>query len=170
MAKLVYEVGMSVARQGITKLVIVNGHGGNGPALHFAAQLINRDAHIFTCVDTGETSDADINAMSDVPNDVHAGDIETSTTLAVRPELVRMDRAEKFIPRFSSKYLDFTSQRGVGWYARTNRITPSGIFGDPTRASVEKGERMWEIMIHHLVQLVTSIQGLPLDEIYQTRY
>jgi creatinine amidohydrolase/Fe(II)-dependent formamide hydrolase-like protein len=170
MAKTVYEIGMNVAKHGITKLVIVNGHGGNGPALHFAAQLINRDAHIFTCVDTGETSDADINAMSDVPNDVHAGDIETSTTLAVRPELVRMDRAEKFIPRFSNKYLDFTSQRSVGWYARTARITPTGIFGDPTRATREKGERMWEIMIHHLVELVTSIQGLPLDEIYQKRY
>jgi hypothetical protein len=53
LAKLVYEVGMSAARNGVTKLVIVNGHGGNAPALHFAAQLINRDAHVFTCVDTG---------------------------------------------------------------------------------------------------------------------
>ncbi len=169
LSRLVYEIGMSVARQGITKLVIVNGHGGNGPALHFAAQLINRDAHIFTCVDTGETSDAEVNAMSDVPNDVHAGDIETSTTLAVRPELVRMDRLEKFIPRFSSEYLDFTAHGGVGWYARTAKITPSGVFGDPTRATREKGEKMWEVMIDHLVRLVTSIQGLSLDEIYQQR-
>jgi creatinine amidohydrolase/Fe(II)-dependent formamide hydrolase-like protein len=169
LSRLVYEIGMSVARQGITKLVIVNGHGGNGPALHFAAQLINRDAHIFTCVDTGETSDAEVNQMSDVPNDVHAGDIETSTTLAVRPELVRMDRLEKFIPRFSSEYLDFTARGGVGWYARTAKITPSGVFGDPTRATREKGEKMWEVMVEHLVRLVTSIQGLSLDEIYQQR-
>ena len=107
--------------------------------------------------------------MSDVPNDVHAGDIETSTTLAVRPELVRMDRAEKFVPRFSSKYLDFTARGGVAWYAETARITPSGVFGDPTRATREKGERMWEIMVERLVGLVTSIQGLPLDEIHRTR-
>ncbi len=66
MARLVHEIGVSVARQGITKLVIVNGHGGNAPALHFAAQMINRDAHIFTCVDTGETSDAEVSAMSEV--------------------------------------------------------------------------------------------------------
>jgi creatinine amidohydrolase/Fe(II)-dependent formamide hydrolase-like protein len=169
MARLVYEIGMSAARQGVTKLVIVNGHGGNAPALHFAAQLINRDAHIFTCVDTGETSDADVNAMSDVPNDVHAGDIETSTTLAVRPELVRMERAEKFIPRFSSAYLDFASKGGVSWYARTAKITPSGVFGDPTRATREKGERMWEVMVERLVGLVSSIQGLSLDEIFQKR-
>jgi creatinine amidohydrolase/Fe(II)-dependent formamide hydrolase-like protein len=169
LARLVYEIGMSVARQGITKLIIVNGHGGNGPALHFAAQLINRDAHIFTCVDTGETSDAEVNAMSDVPNDVHAGDIETSTALAVRPDLVRKDRMEKFIPRFSSKYLDFTARGGVGWYAQTAKITPSGVFGDPTRATREKGEKMWDVMVEHLVELVTSIQGLSLDEIHQRR-
>jgi creatinine amidohydrolase/Fe(II)-dependent formamide hydrolase-like protein len=160
---------MSVAHHGTTKLVIINGHGGNGPALHFAAQMINRDAHIFTCVDTGETSDADIEAMSQVPNDVHAGDIETSTTLAVRPELVRMELAEKYVPKFSSRYLDFTSRRGVGWYARTARITPSGVFGDPTQASRSKGEKMWEIMIRHLVELVEALKGMTLDEIYHKR-
>jgi creatinine amidohydrolase/Fe(II)-dependent formamide hydrolase-like protein len=169
MSKLVYEIGMSVAHHGITKLVIINGHGGNGPALHFAAQMINRDAHIFTCVDTGETSDADIEAMSQVPNDVHAGDIETSTTLAVRPELVRMELAEKYVPNFSSKYLNFTSRRGVGWYARTAKITPSGVFGDPTQASRSKGEKMWEIMIRHLVELVEALKGMTLDEIYHKR-
>jgi len=167
LAQFMYEIGMSAAKQGITKLVIINGHGGNSPALHFAAQMINRDAHIFTCVDTGETSDADVEAMSQVPNDVHAGDIETSTSLAVRPELVRMDRAEKFVPRFSSKYLDFTSRRSVGWYARTAKISTSGVFGDPTKASRQKGEKMWEVMVRRLVELVESLKGMTLDEIYQ---
>jgi creatinine amidohydrolase/Fe(II)-dependent formamide hydrolase-like protein len=169
MSRLVYEIGMSVAQHGITKLVVINGHGGNEPALHFAAQMINRDAHIFTCVDTGETSDKDIEAMSDVPNDVHAGDIETSTTLAVRPELVKMELAERFVPKFSSRYLDFTSQRGVGWYARTAKITPSGVFGDPTLASRSKGEKMWEVMIRHLVELVEALKSMTLDEIFQRR-
>jgi creatinine amidohydrolase/Fe(II)-dependent formamide hydrolase-like protein len=105
--------------------------------------------------------------MSQVPNDVHAGDIETSTSLAVRPELVRMDRAEKFIPRFSSKYLDFTSRRSVGWYARTAKISTSGVFGDPTKASKKKGEKMWEVMVRRLVELVESLKGMTLDEIYQ---
>jgi creatinine amidohydrolase/Fe(II)-dependent formamide hydrolase-like protein len=107
--------------------------------------------------------------MSEVPNDVHAGDIETSTSLAVRPELVRKERMEKFIPRFSSKYLDFTARGGVEWYAQTAKITPSGVFGDPTRATREKGERMWEVMVERLVELVTSIQGLSFDEIFQRR-
>jgi creatinine amidohydrolase/Fe(II)-dependent formamide hydrolase-like protein len=170
LSQLVYEIGMSAARHGVTKLIIINGHGGNSPALHFAAQMINRDAHIFTCVDTGETSDPDIEALAETPNDVHAGEIETSTTLAVRPELVRLKSARKFIPRFSSRYLDFTSKRSVGWYARVAKISPSGVLGDPTKASPEKGKKMWDLMVKNLVELVEDIKSLSLDEIYQKRY
>jgi len=170
MARLVYEIGMCAAHNGITKLVLVNGHGGNGPALHLAAQMVNKDAHIFTCVDSGETSDPDVEAMAETRNDVHAGEIETSTTLAVRPELVDLSRAPRSVPRFSSGYLDFSSTRGVGWYARTARISRSGVMGDATKASREKGERMWEVMIRRLVEMVEDLKGMSLDEIYQRRY
>ena len=170
LSQLVYEIGMSAARNGITKLVIINGHGGNSPALHFAAQMINRDAHIFTCVDTGETSDPDIDALAETPNDVHAGEIETSTSLAVRPELVKLKSARKFIPQFSSRYLNFTSKRRVDWYAHIAKISSTGVLGDPTKATAEKGKRMWDYMIKHLVELVEDIKSLSLDEIYQKRY
>lgn len=168
--RIIYDIGMSTVRHGITKLVIINGHGGNSPALHFAAQMLNRDAHIFTCVDTGETSDPDIYAMTETPNDVHAGEIETSTTLASRPHLVRRDKVRKFIPRFSSRYLDFTSKRSVGWYAHTSQISPLGVLGDPTKGTKEKGERMWQVMIKHLVEFVEDLKSMSLDEIYQKRY
>ncbi len=170
LSKIVYEIGMSVARQGIDKLVIVNGHGGNGPALHFAAQLINRDARIFTCVDTGESSDADIDEIASTHNDVHAGEIETSTTYALRPEVVRTDRIRSSVPRFSSHYLDFSSKRGVGWYGHTLHIAESGVMGDPTRATEKKGRKMWEIIVANLVEMVEDIKGLSLEEIHQRRY
>jgi creatinine amidohydrolase/Fe(II)-dependent formamide hydrolase-like protein len=169
-AHLVYEIGMSAARCGITKLVMINGHGGNAPALHLAAQMINRDAHIFTCVDTGETSDTDIDELVDTPNDVHAGEIETSTALAVRPHLVDMKRAPRMVPRFSSRYLDFTSKRSVSWYAYTERLSKSGVMGDATKATAEKGERIWAVMTRRLVELVEDLKRLSLDEIYQRRY
>lgn len=170
LARLVHEVGICAARCGVTKLVIINGHGGNAPALHLGAQMINRDAHIFTCVETGETSDADVDEMIDTPNDVHAGEIETSTTLAVRPELVKMSKAPRMIPRFSSRFLDFSSKRSVGWYAYTKKISQSGVMGDATKATTEKGVRMWDMMTLRLVELVEDLKGLSLDEIYQRRY
>jgi len=170
LSRLVYEIGMSVARNGIKKLVIINGHGGNAPALNFAAQMITRDARIFACVDTGETSDVDIYAIIETPNDIHAGEIETSTSLAVRPYLVKMDQAAKKIPKFSNRYLNFTSRRNIPWYVYTKRLSQTGVIGDPTRASAEKGEKIWQIMIAHLVALVEDLKSLTLEEIYQKKY
>ena len=166
-AKVVYDIGIGAARNGITKLIIVNSHGGNSASLHFAAQMINRDARIFTCVETGETSDTDIERMAQTPGDIHAGEIETSTTLATRPELVQLDKARKYVPRFSSRYLDFSSKRSVDWYARTARLSRSGVMGDPSKASKEKGEQMWAVMIKNLVEFVEHLKSMSLDEIHQ---
>ena len=165
LSRFVYEIGMNAARNGIKKLVIINAHGGNSPALNYAAQMINRDANIFVCVDTGETSDVDINQFIETPNDVHAGEIETSTALAVRPQQVRMERAGRSVPEFASRYLNFTSKRAVIWYGHTQKISSSGVLGDPTRASAEKGQKIWEIMMAHLVALVEDLKQMPLDEI-----
>lgn len=167
LARLVYEVGMSAARQGIAKLVIVNGHGGNAPALQFAAQMINRDARIFTCVDTGETSDADVAAIAETDEDLHAGEIETSTALASRPDLVDMGAAETFVPRFRSRYLSASSGRGVPWFVHTGRISPSGVLGDPSKATREKGEEIWEVSIDHMARFVEAIKSMSLAEIHE---
>jgi creatinine amidohydrolase/Fe(II)-dependent formamide hydrolase-like protein len=170
LSKLVYDIGISLARNGIKKLVIINGHGGNSPALNYAAQMINRDAHIFVCVDTGETSDVDVYSLVETPNDVHAGEIETSAALAVRPHLVNMDLARREVPEFSSRYLDFTSKRGVSWYAYTRKISQSGVMGDPTKASAEKGNKIWEMMITHLVALIEDLKSMTLQEIHHRNY
>lgn len=169
LARMVHDVGMSAARHGIKKLVIINGHGGNIPTLHFAAQTINAEAHIFTCVDTGESSDQDVYALAGTPNDVHAGEVETSTSLHLRAGTVQMDKARKSVPRFSNPYLDFTTRRSVGWYGRTHKISRSGVMGDPTVATAEKGERMWAVMVEHLVRMVEDLKRLTLEEIHQLK-
>ena len=169
LSRVVHEIGMAAAKNGIRKLIIINGHGGNAPALNQAAQTINRDARIFVCVDSGETSDADIDALIETPNDVHAGEAETSTSLAVRPHLVKLDRAQTSIPRFSSRYLNFSSKRSVSWYGYTRKISKVGVMGNPSKASAEKGVKIWEIMIAHLVALVEDLKPMSLDEIHSRR-
>jgi creatinine amidohydrolase/Fe(II)-dependent formamide hydrolase-like protein len=161
---------MSAAHNGIKKLVIINGHGGNEPSLNFAAQMINRDAHIFVSVDSGETSDVDIYQMVDTPNDAHAGEIETSTSLATRPHLVKMKKARASITEFSSRFLNFSSKRGISWYAYTKKISKSGVMGDPTKAHAEKGKKMWQTMVAHLVEFIEDLKRMSLEEIHQRRY
>ena len=84
--------------------------------------------------------------------------------------LVTFDAARKFVPKFSSRYLNFSSKRGVGWYAYTSRISPTGVLGDPTKANREKGKRMWDLMIKNLVEFVEDLKGMSLDELYHRRY
>jgi creatinine amidohydrolase/Fe(II)-dependent formamide hydrolase-like protein len=74
------------------------------------------------------------------------------------------------VPEFTSRYLDFSSKRGVAWYAHTHKISNSGVMGDPTRASVEKGEKMWALIITHLVNFVEQLKTMTLKEIYQRKY
>jgi creatinine amidohydrolase/Fe(II)-dependent formamide hydrolase-like protein len=42
--------------------------------------------------------------------------------------------------------------------------------GDPTKASADKGKKIWEIMIAHLVALVEDLKRMTLEEIHHRRY
>jgi creatinine amidohydrolase/Fe(II)-dependent formamide hydrolase-like protein len=112
----------------------------------------------------------DIYNLISEQNDVHAGEVETSTSLAVRPHLVKMDLAPESVPLFSSKYLNLTSNRSVIWHAYTKSVTSTGVIGDATKATAEKGLKIWKIMIAHLVALVEDLKIMSLDEIFQRKY
>lgn len=170
LSSFIYDIGMSLAQNGIKKLIILNGHGDNKPTLTYAAQMINRDAKIFVCVDTGETSDVDLYGLIDTPNDIHAGEIETSTALALRPELVDMSLAVDETLDLNNEYLSFTSDRGVNWYVHTQRLSASGVMGNAQKATAAKGHQMWEISIRKMVEFVESIKNTPLEKLYQNRY
>jgi len=170
LSALVYDIGMSLAHNGIKKIVILNGHGDNAPTLKYAAQMINRDAKIFVCVETGETSDIDLYNLIETQNDIHAGEIETSTSLAIRPELVDMSKAVDATLDLENEFLDFTSDRGVSWYVHTKRLTSSGVMGNATLGTAEKGKKMWEIMIRKLAEFVETIKNTPTDKLYQNKY
>jgi creatinine amidohydrolase len=170
LSAFIYDIGMSLAHNGIKKIVILNGHGDNVPTLTYAAQMINRDAKIFVCVETGETSDVDVFGISETPNDIHAGEIETSTTLATRPELVEMDKAVDDTLDLDNVYLDYTSDRGVRWYVHTKKLTHSGVMGNAKLASAEKGQLMWDIMIQKMTDFVETIKNTPTDKLFQNKY
>ena len=170
LSRFIYDIGMNLAKSGIKKLVIINGHGDNAPTLNFAAQMINRDAGIFVCVDTGESSDEDIFKLIKTPNDIHAGEMETSTSLAIRPHLVRMEEAKDITVEFENPYLDFSSGRGIPWYVRTKLISESGVIGNPLKASVKKGEEIWDIMVAHLVKFIEELKNTDPETLHQRKY
>ncbi|MEM3357227.1 MAG: creatininase family protein, partial [Candidatus Bathyarchaeia archaeon] len=155
--QLAYEVAHSLVRHGFKKILFENGHGGNTPALESAAQRIKTDINAFVAIDTVSLIPDFIEKPIETSYDAHAGEFETSTTLANRENSVVKERIRK--PKITlpaSKYTKIGLKEGgpkVSWSFRTKEISDIGVIGDPTKASKEKGEVAWKLAIERLADL-----------------
>jgi creatinine amidohydrolase/Fe(II)-dependent formamide hydrolase-like protein len=159
LTNMVYEIGVSLAKYGVKKLVIINGHGGNIPALKCAAQLLNRDFNMFVCVDTGDCASKEIRKIIKTRDDVHSGEAETSTTLAIRSHLVDTEK----IPintnmRFPSQYLHYTGDNVISAALKIKDISESGVLGMPSKASAQKGKKIWAAAIKNFTSFIEDLK------------
>ncbi len=108
-------IGDGVARAGCRKLVFINAHGGNAPAID-AAALALRARHAMLCVHASWRRlgypDGLFSERERVYG-VHGGDAETSLTLAFRPDAVKMDRARDFASAGEAMAAEFKRLRGA---------------------------------------------------------
>src|SRR5205823_9283351 len=93
------EIGESVNRAGIAKLVIINSHGGNIALIDLAArQLRVRHNMLAVHASWGRFGYPDgLFSESERTHGIHGGDIETSIMLAAYPHLVRRERIANFV-------------------------------------------------------------------------
>jgi creatinine amidohydrolase len=90
--------------------------------------------------------------LYDTPGDLHAGEIETSRILTVRPDLVRMDLAPEKSGRESARPMLVRDVR---------RYWPSSVAGAPRLATAEKGERLGAVVGEFLAELVRTMETTP---------
>jgi creatinine amidohydrolase len=139
------ELGESLARAGLRKLVMVTSHGGNVAAMESVARELRTRLgllavtvgwHRFGYPDG--TFDAE-----EKKHGIHAGDIETSLMLAVKADTVRMDKALNATPATLAMAKEFKwlgAYRPAGFAWMTQDLNPTGAVGDATRATAAKGE------------------------------
>ena len=160
--RLLDNVCREIARNGLTKIVIVNAHGGNDYLIHFFAQTQlagPRDYVVYVAEPSLAPDDeAAIKAQWETTVDGHAGEKETSAMLIIRPDLVRQDqlRADgEGMPLNRLKTLrDLGVDTGVWWYADH----PTHYCGDGSPATKEKGERWLTARARALARAIRAIK------------
>jgi creatinine amidohydrolase len=135
---LLQETVSEMARNGCKKIVIVNGHGGNESLLPlFAqAQLASPRDYVVYVFGLPNTNIAGRPGKRD-PEDMHAGETETSNMLVARPDLVHMDRAAQQSGADQNRDpLPASVYTGIWWYARF----PNHYAGKGEAATRQLGE------------------------------
>jgi creatinine amidohydrolase len=144
-----------LARNGFNKVIILSGHAGSSHmvALRLAAQEVVRQngeengkqkTRIMVLSDydfAGELA----SELAD-PKDGHAGTIETARVMAIRPDLIKSKGVPSayMMPRFEV-------------VLHPEQYFPSGVHGDPTAASVEKGQKINAYVIEQVIRLVKEL-------------
>jgi len=161
------EIGASVQRAGIGKLVIINSHGGNIALIELAARQL-RVGHNMLAVHAswgrfgyppGLFSEAELT------HGIHGGDLETSIMLAACPDLVRREKIANFVPSTYAMEKDYAQLRadvpaGFGWM--TQDLHAAGALGDASLATAQKGAAALEHGARAFVALLRDVERFEL--------
>lgn len=150
LTRVLKQIFASLEMHGMKRLLIINGHDGNIPAIEAAGRefrIEHPEMKIAALEAWWETApkllpEGTFEAWGGLG---HAGEGETSMMLRVAPELVNMSRARGHIPVLPEHVQ-------VKWLF--HEVAPYGVTGNPTKATSEKGILMWDALVDHLVSFV----------------
>ena len=164
------ELGNSVARAGVRKLVLVTSHGGNVAAMELVARdLRARFGMLAVTVGWHRFGyPADAFSPEEKKHGIHAGDIETSLMLAAKPDTVQMEKAARATPASVAMAQEFKwlgAYRPAGFAWMTQDLNPTGAIGDATLAKADKGTAALAQGAKAFVELLGEIDRFDLSRL-----
>jgi creatinine amidohydrolase len=156
----------SVAYHGFKKILLVNGHGSNSPLIDVVARRTVLETHSLCAAVNYLTLAAEaFETVRETEVIAHADEIETSLYLHLAPERVRMEKAEADNDvRGNFMSSDSTSKYPVRFSDFWSRWTGVGVHGDPTSATAQKGEVVFDGAVDRLVELAREWKSWPMEE------
>ena len=164
------QIGESLNRCGVRKLVIVTSHGGNAAAVELVARDLRMRLKMLavTCAWHRFGYPPGTFDPMEQRHGVHAGDVETSLVLADRPDTVRMERAVAGVPETVKMAQDFkwlSAFRPVGFGWMTQDLHPTGAVGDAALARADKSERALAHGAKAFVELLQDVDRFDLKRL-----
>jgi creatinine amidohydrolase len=158
---LLQETVDEISRNGIKKIILANGHGGNNSFLPFFCQsqlARRRDYALYLFQpETDPESAAEVQKLRKTSMDMHAGEVETSTMMAHRPDLAHVERAHDQSGADQARLAGLSdTYTAIWWYARF----PNHYAGDAGPANRELGEK---VVAAHAAQLARMIKAVKAD-------
>jgi creatinine amidohydrolase len=165
------EIGESLARAGLRKLVLITSHGGNVAAMEAAARDLRtrRDMLAVTVAWHRFSYPEGTFSREEKRHGIHGGDIETSLMLAAKPETVSMEKAPNAIPATVGMAQEFKwlgASRPAGFAWMTQDLNASGAIGDATLATAAKGDAALTHGAHAFVELLREIDRFDLGRLH----
>ena len=158
--EIILDIGRSVIQHGIKKLFIINAHGGNTSSINIAANRLKRETGLSIFIDSGECMSPGKKKYVKSENDVHAGEYETSTSLANRGDLVDKEAIPESEMNFPDPEFEFDSDPPFLFTWDTHELSRIGVLGDPSKADKEKGEKLWEEGIELLSKRIKKVMDM----------
>jgi creatinine amidohydrolase len=145
--RVVVETCASMAQHGAKYLVILNWHELNIPALGVAADTLHRQ-HGMTVLTVQACFVAEELFGEECGGLTHGGEIEALAVLAYRPDLVHLDRIDYSSDHAHGSKIDGLRRTRSYQPVLTDvrSIAPTGWYGSPQHATVEKGQRMLDVV------------------------
>jgi creatinine amidohydrolase len=164
------ELGESLARAGLRKLVLVTSHGGNVSAMELVARDLRARFGMLAVTVGWHRFGYPPETFSDQEkrHGIHGGDVETSLMLAAVPETVRMDKAANAIPATVAMAREFKwlgAYRPAGFAWMTQDLGATGALGDATFASATKGEEALAHGAQAFVELLREVDRFDLTRL-----
>jgi creatinine amidohydrolase len=166
------EIGESVHRAGVRKLVIANSHGGNISAVDLVARdlRVRLDIFVVACSWFAFGYPDGLFSKEEQTHGIHAGAIETSIMLAAHPGLVRTARAQTFASAAIElerefRHLGIDGPGRLGWMSQD--LHASGAMGDASAATAEKGKAAIEFGARAFVELLGEVDRFDLARLKQ---
>ena len=166
------DIGHSVARAGVRKLIIINSHGGNVPIIDIVAREL-RVSHDMLVVGTAWSRfghPAGLYGAHDNRFGIHGGEMETSIMLALHPDLVKTDKTKNFRSAQENFEQEFKHLRAhgpvqFGWKAQDLNV--EGTVGDASIASPDKGRASLDHGARAFVELVEDVHAFDLARLWK---